>query len=132
ARRTRTTRAQTHARPATTETADRRGGAAVAEVVTDPRELVRVRVERALTAEEVNLASKQGRARAQTLIEEVLRAYEADALNGQERELGADERDQLARELRDDLIGLGAIAERMLADPFAQEWMINGPKRIFR
>jgi pilus assembly protein CpaF len=104
----------------------------VAEVVTDPRELVRVRVERALAAEEVNLASEQGRARAQTLIEEVLRAYEADALNGQERELAADEREQLARELRDDLIGLGAIAERMLADPFAQEWMINGPKRVFR
>ena len=62
----------------------------MAEVVTDPRELVRVRVERALAAEEVNLASEQGRARAQTLIEEVLRAYEADALNGQERELAAD------------------------------------------
>jgi len=104
----------------------------VAEVVTDPRELVRVRIERALAAEEVNLASEQGRARAQTLIEEVLRSYEADALNGQERELAADEREQLARELRDDLIGLGSLAERMLADPFAQEWMINGPKRIFR
>ncbi len=104
----------------------------MAEVVTDPRELVRVRVERALATEEVNLASEQGRARAQTLIEDVLRSYEADALNGQERELAADEREQLARELRDDLIGLGAIAERMLADPFAQEWMINGPKRIFR
>jgi pilus assembly protein CpaF len=104
----------------------------VAEVVTDPRELVRVRVERALATEEVNLASEQGRARAQTLIEEVLHSYEADALNGQERELAADEREQLARELRDDLIGLGAIAERMLADPFAQEWMINGPKRVFR
>ncbi len=93
---------------------------------------MRLRVERALATEEVNLASEQGRARAQTLIEEVLRAYEADALNGQERELAADEREQLARELRDDLIGLGAIAERMLADPFAQEWMINGPKRVFR
>jgi pilus assembly protein CpaF len=104
----------------------------VAEVVTDPRELVRVRVERALAAEEVNLASEQGRARAQTLIEEVLHAYEADALNGQERELAADEREQLSRELRDDLIGLGSLAERMLADPFAQEWMINGPKRVFR
>ncbi len=104
----------------------------MAEVVTDPRELVRVRVERALATEEVNLASEQGRARAQTLIEEVLRSYEADAFNGQERELAADEREQLARELRDDLIGLGAIAERMLADPFAQEWMINGPKRVFR
>ncbi len=104
----------------------------MAELVTDPRELVRVRVERALATEEVNLASEQGRARAQTLIEEVLRSYEADALNGQERELTGDEREQLARELRDDLIGLGAIAERMLADPFAQEWMINGPKRVFR
>ena len=104
----------------------------MAEVATDPRELVRVRVERALATEEVNLASEQGRARAQTLIEEVLRSYEADALNGQERDLAPDEREQLARELRDDLIGLGAIAERMLADPFAQEWMINGPKRIFR
>jgi pilus assembly protein CpaF len=104
----------------------------VAELVTDPRELVRVRVERALAAEEINLASEQGRARAQTLIEEVLRAYEADALNGQEREFTGDERERLARELRDDLIGLGAIAERMLADPFAQEWMINGPKRVFR
>jgi pilus assembly protein CpaF len=104
----------------------------VADVVTDPRELVRVRVERALAAEEVNLASEQGRQRAQTLIEEVMRGYEADALNGQERELARDEREQLARELRDDLIGLGAIAERMLADPFAQEWMINGPKRVFR
>jgi pilus assembly protein CpaF len=104
----------------------------VAEVVTDPRELVRVRVERALATEEVNLASEQGRARAQTLIEEVLRSYEADALNGQERELAADEREQRARELRDDLIGLGSLAERMLADPFAQEWMINGPKRVFR
>ena len=41
----------------------------MAEVVTDPRELVRVRVERALATEDVNLASEQGRARAQTLIE---------------------------------------------------------------
>jgi len=104
----------------------------VANVVTDPRELVRLRVERALAAEEINLASEQGRERAQTLIEEVLRSYEADALNGQERELAPNEREQLARELRDDLIGLGAIAERMLADPSAQEWMINGPKRVFR
>ena len=36
------------------------------------------------------------------------------------------------RELRDELIGLGAIAEQMLADDEAQEWMINGPRRIFR
>lgn len=104
----------------------------MASVVTDPGELVRARVEHALAAEQINLASEGGRERAQTLIEEVLRAYEADALNGQARELTGEERAQLARELRDDLIGLGAIAERMLADPFAQEWMINGPKRIFR
>src|SRR5207245_8394909 len=65
--RARTARAQTHAHPTSTERADRRGGAAVAELVTDPRELVRLRVERALAAEEINLASEQGRARAQTL-----------------------------------------------------------------
>ena len=39
---------------------------------------------------------------------------------------------RLRRELRDDLIGLGAIAERMLSDPDAQEWMVNAPTRVFR
>ena len=34
--------------------------------------------------------------------------------------------------MRDDFIGLGALAERMLSDPDAQEWMVNGPKRVFR
>ena len=34
--------------------------------------------------------------------------------------------------MRDDLIGLGAIAERMLSDPEAQEWMVNAPTRVFR
>lgn len=95
-------------------------------------ELVRVRVEHALTAAEVNLATEQGRAHAEELIEEVVQAYEAEALNGQQPELSAEERELLRRELRDDLIGLGALAERMLSDPDAQEWMINGPKRVFR
>jgi pilus assembly protein CpaF len=95
-------------------------------------ELVRVRIEHALAGEEVNLATEQGRGRASELIEEVLRAYEADALAGSAPELADGERERLARELREDLLGLGAIAERMLSDPLAQEWMVNGPRRIFR
>src|SRR5439155_19455216 len=39
---------------------------------------------------------------------------------------------QIRQELRDDMLGLGRIAERMLADEDAQEWMINGPRRIFK
>ena len=97
-----------------------------------PPELVRVRIEHALAGEEVNLASEQGRSRASELIEEVLRAYEADALAGSAPELADGERERLARELSQDLLGLGALAERMLSDPVAQEWMVNGPRRIFR
>jgi pilus assembly protein CpaF len=95
-------------------------------------ELVRVRVEHALAGEAVNLASEQGRNRAAEVIEEVLRAYEADALAGSTAQLADGERERLARELREDLLGLGAIAERMLSDPVAQEWMVNGPRRVFR
>jgi pilus assembly protein CpaF len=95
-------------------------------------ELIRLRVEHALTAAEVNLASEQGREQAETVIAEVLRGYESDALNGQVPALSTEEREQVARGLRDDLIGLGAIAERMLSDPQAQEWMVNGPRRVFR
>lgn len=95
-------------------------------------ELVRVRIEHTLAGEEVNLATEQGRARAAKLIEEVLRAYEADALAGSTPELADGEHARLARELHEDLLGLGAIAERMLSDPAAQEWMVNGPRRIFR
>jgi pilus assembly protein CpaF len=104
----------------------------VAELTSDPVEIVRVRVERALAAEEVNLASERGRSRSIELIDEVMRSYDADALNGQAPSLEGQERDRIIRELREDLIGLGAIAERMLADPIAQEWMVNGPTRVFR
>ena len=95
-------------------------------------ELVRPRVERVLAEEQVNLASGQGRERAQAVIEEVVRAFEAESLNGQAPELAAEDLAVLRQELRDDLVGLGTLAERMLADPQAQEWMVNGPKRVFR
>jgi pilus assembly protein CpaF len=104
----------------------------VAELIGSPAEIVRVRVERALAVEEVNLASEPGRERAIELIEETLNSYEAEALNGQAEPLSAAQREQLARELRQDLLGLGAIAERMLSDQLAQEWMVNSPTRIFR
>jgi pilus assembly protein CpaF len=104
----------------------------VAELINDPAEIVRVRVERVLAAEEVNLASEQGRGRAIELIDEVMRGYDADALNGQAPTLADTERERVVRELREDLLGLGAIAERMLSDPLAQEWMVNGPTRVFR
>lgn len=95
-------------------------------------EAIRGRLERALLHEEVNLASENGRGRTEELIEETLRSYEAEALSGQAPALGSRERAGIAAELRNELIGLGAIAERMLADPVAQEWMINGPRRLFR
>jgi pilus assembly protein CpaF len=104
----------------------------VADVLSEPEERIRARVEGALAAEEVNLNSEQGRARAQELIEQVLRDHEAEAMNGQTAELAAGERERIARALREDLVGLGAIAERMLADPEAQEWMVNAPTRVFR
>jgi pilus assembly protein CpaF len=103
----------------------------VAEM-TDPRELVRLRVERVLAAEEVNLANHAGRERTEQVIDDVLSAYTAEALNGQTPELTPDERARLARELTDDFVGLGALAERMLSDADAQEWMINAPRRVFR
>jgi len=101
----------------------------VAELIGAER--VRAHVEGALTAGQVNLASPAGRDQAAALIEEALTAYQADALasNGH----GSPEQlEQIRRELRDDLLGLGRIAERMLADPDAQEWMVNGPRRIFK
>ena len=100
--------------------------------LTSPAELIRVRVEHALTTAAVNLASEQGRRQAEAVIEEALAGYESDALNGQAATLDPPERETIGRELRDDLIGLGAIAERMLSDPVAQEWMVNGPRRVFR
>ena len=102
----------------------------MAELTIEPAETVRVRVERALAAEEVNLASEAGRGRTEELIEETLRTYEAEALSGQAPRLRED-RAAIAAELRNELVGLGGIAERMLDDQLAQEWMINGPKRLF-
>lgn len=104
----------------------------MAELTLDPAETVRLRLERTLASEEVNLASESGRARTEELIEETLRSYEADALSGQAPALSEEARSGIASELRNELVGLGAIAERMLADPLAQEWMINGPTRLFR
>src|SRR6266542_634010 len=104
----------------------------MSELTLEPAEAVRARVERALASEEVNLASEVGRGRTEELIEETLRSYEAEALSGQAAQLDPEHRVAIAAELRNELIGLGAIAERMLADPVAQEWMINGPKRLFR
>ncbi len=94
-------------------------------------ESIRDEVERALVSEQVDLTSEAGRARAERLIADTLAGLRAAELSGAD---GAGEGGlaELARELRDDLIGLGAIAEAMLSDPDAQEWMINGPRRIFR
>src|SRR5216683_3204948 len=78
-------------------------------------ERVRAQVEGALTANQVNLASPTGREQAEALIEEALTAYQADALttNGD----GSPEQlEQIRRELRDDLLGLGQLAERKRLD----------------
>src|SRR5260221_621823 len=104
----------------------------MAELTHDPAEVVRLRVERALAAEEVNLASESGRERAVDLITEILNGYDADALNGQAVTVTPAERERISRELQQDLIGLGAIAERMLSADLAQEWMVNSPTRVFR
>jgi pilus assembly protein CpaF len=95
-------------------------------------DIVRERVERRLAIEEINLASESGRDRAQALIDEVLADYRAEVLSGTAPAMTDVERDEVARALRDDLIGLGERAERMLSDERAQEWMVNGPTRVFR
>lgn len=97
-----------------------------------PAETIRARVERALTEEQIDLTAEAGRSRAAELIDECIRGYKSERLAGDGDLLGEETLDVLRRELRDELIGLGAIAERMLADEDAQEWMINGPHRIFR
>lgn len=99
---------------------------------TDPTEAVRLRVEQVLAAEQVNLTSSQGRERTERIIEQEIDTYHAQALNGDGAEFSEPQRAALARSLRDDFIGLGTLAERMLSDPYAQEWMVNAPKRVFR
>jgi pilus assembly protein CpaF len=102
----------------------------------DAAETVRQRVERTLATEQVDLTSQHGRELTQEIIDREIAAYHAHALNDGANDgngqLSEDQRHALARVLRDDFIGLGALAERMLADPNAQEWMINAPKRVFR
>lgn len=100
------------------------GGAAAEEV--------RQSVRRMLAAEEVDLTREDGRERTLQIIEQTIAEHHAHALTNGNGQLSEQERTELARSLRDDLIGLGAIAERMLSDPVAQEWMVNSPKRIFR
>jgi len=96
-------------------------------------DIVRERVLRRLATDEINLADEAGRERAQALIDEVLASYRAEVLSGSASvEMSDEERDEVARGLRDDLIGLGERAEQMLSDDCAQEWMVNGPTRVFR
>jgi pilus assembly protein CpaF len=101
-------------------------------VTVDATEAVRLRVEQVLAAEQVNLTSRQGREQTERIIDQEIDTYHAQTLNGRAAELSEQERAALARALRDDFIGLGTLAERMLSDPEAQEWMVNAPKRVFR
>jgi pilus assembly protein CpaF len=97
-----------------------------------PGETIRARVERALAAERIDLTTQEGRTRASEQIDECIHAYKSEQLAGDGELLAQETLEVFRRELRDELIGLGAIAEQMLADAEAQEWMINGPRRIFR
>ncbi|MHB1836557.1 MAG: CpaF family protein [Solirubrobacteraceae bacterium] len=102
------------------------------EMPPEAAEMVRARVERTLAEEQVDLTSPQGRARTEDIIDEQIATHHAQALTGSDGQLTETERQTLARALRDDFIGIGALAERMLSDPTAQEWMINTPHRVFR
>jgi pilus assembly protein CpaF len=106
---------------------------AIEQANSEPGEAIRRRVEQALAAEQVDLTREQGRERTLHIIDREIADYHAHALNsGDGGQLTEQDRAALARSLRDDLIGLGDIAERMLSDPAAQEWMVNSPKRVFR
>lgn len=98
----------------------------------DMAEAVRSRVESVLASEQVNLTSEAGRERTARVIEDEIAAYRAETLTGGGPELSEQDGAKIARSLRDDFIGLGALAETMLNDPDAQEWMVNSPKRVFR
>jgi pilus assembly protein CpaF len=109
----------------------------VADVTPEPPadalQTVRERVEQLLATDQVDLTSQDGRERTMHIINSEIAAYHAHALNDNngDGQLSQDEREVLARALCDDFIGLGTLAEKMLADPTAQEWMINTPKRVF-
>lgn len=100
--------------------------------LTTPTEALRLRVENALAAEDVDLTSENGRELTEQIINQEISDYRAQALTNGAAELSDNERAALAQTLRDDFIGLGALAERMLSDSLAQEWMVNTPKRVFR
>ncbi len=106
--------------------------AAVAIPVAEATDAVRLRVEQALAAEQVNLTSEAGRERTAQIIDQEIEAYHAQLLTDGSAELSDEDRTALAQSLRDDFVGLGTLAERMLSDPDAQEWMVNAPKRVFR
>jgi pilus assembly protein CpaF len=93
---------------------------------------IRQRVEQTLTQEQVDLTREDGRERTLRVIEEQIAEHHAHALNNGDGQLTEQQRAALARSLRDDLIGLGDIAERMLSDQTAQEWMVNSPRRVFK
>lgn len=59
-------------------------------------------------------------------------ALEVAAVDHQQPVRRDEERSRARARQQHDLIGLGAIAERMLSDPEAQEWMVKAPTRIFR
>ena len=106
--------------------------AAVAIPAAEATDAVRLRVEQALAAEQVNLTSEAGRERTAQIIDQEIEAFHAQLLTDGSAELSDEDRTALAQSLRDDFVGLGALAERMLSDPDAQEWMVNAPKRVFR
>ena len=100
---------------------------------TDATEAVRLRVEQDARGR-ASQPHKRGRPRAHRAHHRASdrRPTTRKRSTAAEAELSEPQLAALARALRDDLIGLGAIAERMLSDPDAQEWMVNGPKRVFR
>jgi pilus assembly protein CpaF len=103
------------------------------ESTSDAAATIRQRIEHALTVEQVDLTSPAGRERTLALIDREIEDYHAHALNtAGDGQLSEHDRHAIAQALQDDLIGLGTIAERMLCDEAAQEWMVNTPSRVFR
>ncbi|RJS44839.1 CpaF family protein [Nocardioides cavernaquae] len=59
-----------------------------------------------------------------------VRATLKDALAGQDRPLSAADRNQITKEITDDILGYGPI-EPYLSDPEVTEVMVNGPDKVF-